>query len=141
MTFQSLSTKIDQILLEKENLNAKHQKLSSYRPRVAILVPYRDRIRNLKQFLYYMHQYLAWQQDKIQYKIYLIEPTKNLKFNRGLLLNIGYVESLKDSEEAKWDCFIFHDVDLLPTSLNNLYSCNNDMPKQMAISISKYSYK
>ena len=32
-------------------------------------------------------------------------------FNRGMLLNIGYVEAMKD---FNWDCVIFHDVDLLP---------------------------
>ena len=32
-------------------------------------------------------------------------------FNRGTLMNIGFVEALKVSED--FDCFVFHDVDLL----------------------------
>ena len=42
-----------------------------------------------------------------------------MKFNRALLLNVGYVEALKDFPH--WDCFIFHDVDHLPEDDRNLY--------------------
>ena len=41
------------------------------------------------------------------------------RFNRGMLLNIGFTEAMKDQE---WDCFIFHDVDLLPE--NDKYFIN-----------------
>jgi hypothetical protein len=103
--------------------------------RVAVIVPYRDRSRNLHIFLYYMHLFLA-QQD-IYYGIYLVEPAEGLKFNRAMLLNIGFVESLYENE---WDCFIFHDVDLLPENPRNVYTCDTNAPKQMAISISKFNY-
>jgi hypothetical protein len=103
--------------------------------RVAIIVPYRDRRKNLNIFLLYMHRFLAKQ--NIQYGIYLIEPAKDLKFNRALLLNIGFVESLKDDE---WDCFIFHDVDMLPENNENLYQCDRKYPKQLAISLNTYFY-
>lgn len=103
--------------------------------RVAIIVPYRDRIRNLNIFLLYMHRFLVKQ--NIQYGIYLVEPVKKLKFNRALLLNIGFIESLKENE---WDCFIFHDVDMLPENDQNIYQCDLKQPKQMAISINTYFY-
>jgi hypothetical protein len=57
-------------------------------------VPYRDREINLQIFLTYIHQYLSKKVDNIEYGIYLIEPVKNLTFNRAMLLNIGVVESL-----------------------------------------------
>lgn len=44
------------------------------------------------------------------------------KFNRGRLLNIGVAESLKYDS---YDCFIFHDVDLLPEHDQNIYYCDN----------------
>lgn len=54
---------------------------------VAIIIPYRDRLPNIKVFLNNMHQFLTRQ--KINYGIYLIEPVEKLVFNRGLLMNIG----------------------------------------------------
>ena len=75
------------------------------RHRVALIVPYRDREINLLVFLRNIHPFLVKQQ--IHYGIYLIEPIANITFNRGLLMNIGFLEALKLSND-QWDCFIFH---------------------------------
>ncbi|RNA44169.1 beta-1-4-N-acetylgalactosaminyltransferase bre-4-like [Brachionus plicatilis] len=104
--------------------------------KVAIIVPYRDRVKNLHIFLLYMHKFLSKQ--NIEYKIYLLEPLGHLTFNRALLLNVGYLEVLK--EDNKWDCFIFHDVDMLPENGKNMYDCHPEFPKQMAVSINTYAY-
>jgi hypothetical protein len=80
------------------------------RYKVAIIIPYRNREYNLKVFLRHMHPFLSKQ--LIEYGIYLVEPMQNLTFNRGLLMNIGFIESLKTTND-KWDCFMFHDVDLV----------------------------
>ena len=56
------------------------------------------------------------------------------KFNRGTLLNVGFVEAMKD---FAWDCFIFHDVDLLPEDDRNLYTCPRLQPRHMSVSVSK----
>ena len=108
---------------------------NSYVPKVAIIVPYRSRKRNLNLFLLYMHQFLTKQ--NIYYGIYIIEPSMHLKFNRALLINIGFLESLKEDD---YNCFIFHDVDLLPENINNIYNCDLDRPKQMAISVNINGY-
>ena len=77
---------------------------------VAIIVPYRDRLPNLLVFLNNMHEFLAKQQ--ITYGLFLVEPIKGLAFNRGLLMNIGYLEAIKDGMNndlnIEWNCFIFH---------------------------------
>ena len=115
--------------------NAKND--SNYANTIAILVPYRNRLNNLKLFLYYMHPFLIRQ--NISYSIYLIEPkSQELKFNRALLLNVGFLESLKDNPNL--DCFIFHDVDLLPENDLNIYGCNDNLPLQMAVAVSLYKY-
>lgn len=114
----------------------KKSKLSDNQKKVAIIVPYRNRRRNLNIFLLYMHRFLSSQ--NINYGIFLIEPLESLKFNRALLLNIGFLEAMKDDEG--WNCFIFHDVDMLPENSNNIYECDSDVPKQMAVSINTYSY-
>jgi beta-1,4-galactosyltransferase 1 len=79
------------------------------RHHVAILVPFRDRQEHLHNFLLNMHPIFARQQ--LSYKIYLIEPIAKMRFNRGLLLNIGFTESNKD-ENHIWDCHAFHDVSI-----------------------------
>lgn len=56
------------------------------------------------------------------------------KFNRAMLFNVGYAEAMRDQE---WECFIFHDVDLLPEDDRNLYSCP-ETPRHM--SVGKKSY-
>jgi hypothetical protein len=104
--------------------------------KIALIIPFRDREENLKFFLNHMHPFLARQQ--LEYGIYLVEPLVNLTFNRGLLMNIGFVEALKDKND--WQCFIFHDVDLLPEDERNFYSCSNT-PTHMSSAVSSLKYK
>lgn len=105
--------------------------------KVAIIVPYRDRLENFRDLLRSLHPFLIRQ--NVEYSIYVIEPLKYLKFNRGLLKNIGFIESLKDSNDY-WDCFFFHDVDAIPLNVKNLYQCNQQMPVHHASFVSLYNY-
>uniref|UniRef100_A0A183BID0 tRNA-uridine aminocarboxypropyltransferase n=1 Tax=Globodera pallida TaxID=36090 RepID=A0A183BID0_GLOPA len=77
------------------------------RHRVAIIVPYRDRETHLRIFLHNLHFLLTKQQ--LDYAIFVVEQTNNQTFNRGKLMNVGFVEA---SLLYDWQCFIFHDVDL-----------------------------
>ncbi|RNA23369.1 beta-1-4-N-acetylgalactosaminyltransferase bre-4-like, partial [Brachionus plicatilis] len=106
------------------------------RNKVALIVPYRDRLLNLQLFLNHMHPFLKKQQ--IEYGIYLVEPVENITFNRGLLMNIGYAEAV--SESKSWECFVFHDVDLLPEDERNIYSCP-ETPRHMSSAVSTLKYK
>ena len=106
-------------------------KLNSTGKRIAFIIPYRNRLNNLKVWLNNMHRILTNQ--KITYGIYLIEPVENITFNRALLMNIGFIQSIRDTLKSKelkkkintnlrllkiansyWDCFVFHDVDMIP---------------------------
>jgi beta-1,4-galactosyltransferase 1 len=62
----------------------------------------------LSIFLHHLHPIL--QRQQLSYQIFVIEQSPEELFNRGTLMNIGFVEALKISEE--FDCFVFHDVDL-----------------------------
>uniref|UniRef100_A0A8W8K2N3 Beta-1,4-galactosyltransferase n=1 Tax=Magallana gigas TaxID=29159 RepID=A0A8W8K2N3_MAGGI len=106
------------------------------RQKVAILIPFRDRESHLGIFLNHMHAFLMKQQ--LEYGIYVVEQTKGLEFNRGFLFNVGYKEALKDSD---YDCFVLHDVDLLPENDHNIYTCPVDQPKHLAIASEKWQYK
>ena len=56
-----------------------------------------------------LHPFLTKQ--NVYYGVYVVEPVANLTFNKGLSMNVGFIEATKEDE---WDCYIFHDVDLLP---------------------------
>jgi hypothetical protein len=53
-------------------------------------------------------------------------------------MNIGFKET---QLQEIYQCFIFHDVDLLPENDGNLYSCPEEgKPRQMAFAIDVYDY-
>ena len=91
---------------------------------VAIVVPYRNRPEQLKIFVPTIHDYLA-KQD-IVFQIYVIEQLGDSKFNRGSLLNIGFVEAGKGKVANYYDCLVIHDIDLIPEVPNNSYNCMDD---------------
>lgn len=105
--------------------------------RVALVVPYRDRDLQLRIFLHNMHYFLAKQQ--LEYGIFIIEQVHNQTFNRGKLLNVGFVEAFK---AYNWDCVVFHDVDLLPEVDLNIYSCPEpNFPRHLSAAIDKFQYR
>lgn len=101
---------------------------------VAIIVPFRNREFQLKIFLSYMHPFL--QKQMLNYQIIVVEQCGKKEFNRGKLLNIGYVEALK---LFSYHCFIFHDVDLIPQKINNIYACTHQ-PRHMSSSLNTFRY-
>ncbi|XP_024086457.1 beta-1,4-galactosyltransferase 1-like [Cimex lectularius] len=102
--------------------------------KVALIIPYRDRKENLRDFLAYMHPFL--QKQNLDYRIVVVEQTDR-PFNRAKLFNIGFVETEKIDN---FHCYIFHDVDLLPQNLNNIYGCTN-YPRHMSANINIFDYK
>lgn len=105
------------------------------RHKVAIIIPYRDRERHLRMFLHNLHPIL--QRQLIDYGIYVIEEAGKTKFNRAMLMNVGFVEALKQHD---YECFIFHDVDLIPEDDRNLYTCP-EQPRHMSVAVDVMDYK
>lgn len=105
------------------------------RDRVAIIVPYRDREQHLPVFLKNLHPFLMKQQ--IEYGVYIVEQAAGSQFNRASLMNVGFVEALK---QRTWDCMVFHDVDLLPMDDRNLYTCP-DQPRHMSVAVDTFGFK
>uniref|UniRef100_A0A3P9KBH8 Beta-1,4-galactosyltransferase n=1 Tax=Oryzias latipes TaxID=8090 RepID=A0A3P9KBH8_ORYLA len=105
------------------------------RQSVAILIPHRDREKHLLYLLHHLHSFL--QRQQLHYAIYIIQQTGDVTFNRAKLLNIGYLEALKD---FNWDCFVFHDVDLVPENDHNLYMCDKH-PKHLVVGRNATGYK
>uniref|UniRef100_A0A182FU03 Galactosyltransferase N-terminal domain-containing protein n=1 Tax=Anopheles albimanus TaxID=7167 RepID=A0A182FU03_ANOAL len=96
------------------------------RSRVAIIVPYRNRQKQLPVFLKNLHPFLMKQQ--LDYGIYIVEQTSGSSFNRAMLMNIGFTEAMK---QRNWECLVLHDIDLLPLDDRNLYACG-DQPRHLS---------
>lgn len=105
------------------------------RQKVAIIVPHRNREPHLRQFLKNIHPMMRRQQA--DYKIYVIQQDGNEIFNKAKLLNIGFREA---SKEDNYDCFVFHDVDLLAEDDRNLYRCA-EVPRHLSVGIDKWDYQ
>ena len=90
---------------------------------IAVLIPYRNRETHLAQFLAHFNEMRV--PSGCTMDIFIIEQNNDDKFNRGLLLNIGY---LLGAKRRAYDRYIFHDVDLFPDqSIFDLYfSCLNN---------------
>ncbi|RWS29262.1 uncharacterized protein B4U80_05148 [Leptotrombidium deliense] len=127
------------------------------RHRVAIIIPYRDRKEHLFVLLNQLHPIL--QRQQLDYKIFVVEQCwtfmltsfypyykimrilklhffGNDTFNKGVLMNAGVKEALK---EYDFHCFVFHDVDLIPEDDRNLYTCPA-VPRHMSVAVDKFNY-
>lgn len=103
--------------------------------RVAIIVPYRDRVKQLKIFMNNVIPRMYRQQ--LEFGIYIVEQDSVSPFNRGMLSNIGFTLSQLD---MSYDCYVIHDIDILPEDDRNYYLCSNN-PVQMSTLVQQFGYK
>lgn len=131
-----ISIKFSTTLPTKKTLvteSAPHHKL-------AVLVPFRSRWEELIDFVPHMHSFLTrqnvsheiWvinQVDKHRYAIEIINITdiEYIRFNRAMLLNVGYVLT-----NETCDYLVMHDVDLLPLNDNLKYGYPANGPLHIA---------
>lgn len=99
----------------------------------AIIVPYRNREKQLEKFLIYIHNYLRKQQ--IHYRLFIVEQYDQKPFNRAMLFNIGSIYAT----QYDFPCIILHDVDLMPMQLGNMYACSR-RPRHMCASLDKFRF-
>ncbi len=101
-----------------------------YQSDVAIIIPYRNRASHLEELKNHFKD--------TKFDIYLIEQFDNQRFNRGILLNIGFDLAFK---HKNYKYYIFHDVDSLPDpTLFNLYNYNGDKIIHYASPFLGYKY-
>ncbi|KAL7056292.1 hypothetical protein AAHC03_020622 [Spirometra sp. Aus1] len=100
--------------------------------KVAIIVPYRNGKEHLFQFRTRMLPLLRKQTK--QYVLILTEQAGNQSFNRAKLFNISVKKIRKSAPGDRLhgiDCFIFHDVDKVPTSPSTASECGQNV-RQLA---------
>ena len=100
--------------------------------RLGIVVPYRNRYAQLYEFKQSIQDYLR--STEIDYRIIVVEQDDAKLFNRGKLLNIGFLEAKK----LKCDYVCFHDVDMLPSKVDYGYS---DVPIHLATTLTSSDNK
>lgn len=83
--------------------------------KLGVIVPYRNRYEQLIEFKEKITEYL---EDKnISYEIIIVEQDNAKLFNRGMLLNIGFMYA----KSLKCDYVVFHDIDMLPINVDYSY--------------------
>lgn len=82
--------------------------------KLGIIVPYRNRPEQLSIFKKTIKTYLK----EIDYELIVVEQVDSKDFNRGKLLNIGFIEA----SLLNCDYVVFHDVDLIPINADYSYS-------------------
>lgn len=111
------------------------------RNKVAIIIPLRGRELQLRGMLEHMHP--VWQRQQMDYTVYTITQSGKQLFNRAKLMNVGFAEAIKD---RKYDCYVFHDVDLLLENDKCLYWCpptttrGAAIPRHLSTYIDKFGY-
>ena len=91
--------------------------------KLGIIVPYRSRPDQLTLFKKKIHSYLFAR--SIQYELIIVTQNYFTEFNRGKLLNIGFIKA----KELGCNYVCFHDIDMLPVKVDYSYA---DRPTQLA---------
>lgn len=124
--------------IERESI--KHESIereSVQRHRLAVLVPFRNRFKQLIRFVPHLSRFLNDQ--NIDYRILILHQIDSYRFNRAALINAGYRISL----DLNCDHLVMHDVDLLPLNPELKYM----YPEHFALHLSpsglhpKYAYE
>jgi predicted glycosyltransferase involved in capsule biosynthesis len=84
--------------------------------KLGIIIPYRDRYEQLIGFKKTLIEYLN--SKGIDFELIVVEQDDAKIFNRGKLLNIGFIYAKK----LKCNYVVFHDVDMLPLDVDYSYS-------------------
>ncbi len=80
--------------------------------RLAVVVPYRDRAAHLREFVPAVSDHL--QAAGMDHRIWVVEQADHKPFNRGRLLNVGYVMAVGRRNPEGYTHVVFHDVDMIP---------------------------
>ena len=108
--------------------------------RLAVVVPYRQRKLHINTFLYNIHRFLIKQHRS--YCVIFSEQYDKGNFNRGKLLNTGFLQALKHPYfEKEPDCFVFQDIDLIPENYNLLYGCLKNRAVHLCDKFNKMNYE
>ena len=70
--------------------------------------------------------------------LFQIKESSDTLFNKGAAMNVGFLEI---ERLFRPDCYIFHDVDLIPFDDRNLYLCNVTNPRHLGVHIDHWNFQ
>ena len=86
-------------------------------PSIVFIVPYRNRLDNLRRFIDHMKHLI----DFPKYEIYISHQCDNRPFNRGAMKNIGFISIKKKyPNHYKNITLVFNDVDTYYSDVNSV---------------------
>lgn len=91
--------------------------------KLGVIVPFRNRFEHLQTFKKTIIPYLN--EKGIDFELIVVEQDDEKAFNRGKLLNVGFLYAKK----SNCDYVVFHDVDMVPEDVDYSYS---ELPLHMA---------
>ncbi|TNN19217.1 Beta-1,4-N-acetylgalactosaminyltransferase bre-4 isoform 1 [Schistosoma japonicum] len=121
-----------QLFKSKECQNSCLTLNEPYTRRNVIIIPYRSRAEHLMKLIPRLVELLTKQ--KLCYLLIVVEQIDQQPFNKGVLMNTGFVEALN---WLPFHCAIFHDVDLLPLNNEVDYTCSI-YPKHLSLCVDKF---
>ncbi|XP_046553230.1 beta-1,4-galactosyltransferase 4-like [Haliotis rubra] len=101
----------------------------------AIIIPFRKRHEHLPILLNNLVPYLL--QQRRDFTIYVVEQVSDGVFNKALMMNAGFIEAVR---LGKYDCYMFHDVDLIPEDDRIPYNCRPEQVVHLVAAVRKYYY-
>ena len=97
--------------------------MSKVKHKLGVIVPYRGRHLQLLEFKGSIREYLNAQ--GVDFELIIVEQMGDKTFNRGKLLNVGFIAAKK----FNCDYVVFHDIDMIPVDVDYSYS---DIPLHLA---------
>jgi len=97
--------------------------MTNKKHKLGVIIPYRNRDRQLIDLKRMLRRSLKRQ--GINFELIIVEQDNAKSFNRGRLLNVGFIYAKK----LKCDYVVFHDVDMIPVDVDYSYS---DIPLHLA---------
>ena len=74
--------------------------------------------------------------NQLDLQLYVFQHSPSV-FNKAAMMNLGFVEARMLGD---FDCFFFHDVDMLPENDRNYYICT-DQPRHVGAYVDKFQYE
>jgi GT2 family glycosyltransferase len=97
--------------------------------KLAVIIPYRDRVEALNKLIPTLKKVLSKQIKN--FEIFVVEQDDKKLFNKGLLNNVAFLLNLD------FDYYCFHDVDLIPEIADYSYP---KIPVHMSTYCSQFNY-
>ncbi|XP_039256959.2 beta-1,4-galactosyltransferase 2-like [Styela clava] len=109
---------------------------------VAIIIPFRNREEHLRILLGHLMPVL--QRQLLRFGVFVATQQGNGTFNKGRIMNTAFQYAIEagNTEGRPFDCFVFHDVDLLAEYDTLFYRCTGgDAVNHFSTAIDKFGYK